>query len=364
MITRRTSARNLAKVVTSTLVLVSLAAVAPSYAQQPAKAAPSTSTRDNVAEARARFDEGVKLTEAGEHESARVKFNQAWALLENSAILFNLARSEELSDHPVEALEHFRRFAKAPPDSKISDAQRQRTTESIAELTKKVGQIEIEAPAGARITVDGRAIDADDPDPVIVTPGKHVVEAISNGKVRSVTVECAAGAIIKASLLELTGAAPLAPPPPTERESARFDATTAPRAEEEPSFWTGGRLVGLGVFAGGLIGLGAGVGFHMAAAHSEENVNALRGSLPEPRSSACSVPGNETTCAKLRGALDNQSQQQDIRTGLFIGGGALVLGGAVLFLVSSPDSKATRTGARVVPYASSRDAGLTVLGTF
>ena len=372
MTARRTSARELAGAVAGAIVLVSVVTTAPSYAQS-AKPAPSTSAQDSAtAEARARFDEGIKLAEAGEHESARLKFSQAWALLKSPAILFNLARSEQLSNHPVEALEHYRQFAKTPPDPKITDVQRQRAAENIAELAKKVGQIEVEAPAGARITVDGRAIDAGTTDPVPVTPGKHVVEAIFDGKVKSVTVECTVGTITKARLIESTGASPAPPPPPrnTSTESNKGSAskgestTTSPPAEEQHGFWTPGRIAGLGVFGGGLIGLGAGVGFHMAAGQSEKNVNALRDSLPEPRSSACSVPGNEITCAKLRTEIDNQNMRNDVRTGLFIGGGVLVVGGAVLFLVSSPKSEPTRGGPRVIPFASSRDAGIAVIGSF
>jgi len=62
--------------------------------------------------------------------------------------------------------------------------------------------------------------------------------------------------------------------------------------------------------------------------------------------------------------IDNQNMRNDIRTGLFIGGGVLVVGGAVLFLVSSPKSEPTRGGPRVIPFASSRDAGIAVIGRF
>ena len=51
---------------------------------QPAK--PSTSAEDTaLAEARARFNEGLKLGDTGDHEAARLKFSQAYALLKNNA---------------------------------------------------------------------------------------------------------------------------------------------------------------------------------------------------------------------------------------------------------------------------------------
>ena len=318
-----------------------------------------------MAEARARFDEGIKLAEGSDHEGARLKFNQAWALLKSPAILFNLARSEHLSGHPVEALEHYRQFAKLPSDPKITDVQRQRAAEGITELSKKVGQIEIEAPPGARISVDGRAIDPGNTDPVPVTPGKHVVEAIADGKAKSVTVECSAGTITKAKLVEneakpATGLASTAPATSNVVETSKPTEPTT--TNDSPSFWTGGRIAGVSVFAGGLAALAAGVVFHTMAGTSADEAEKIRSGLPEPRGSACNDPANSAQCAKLRTNVDDQSQREGLRTGFFIGGGALVVGGAVLFLVSSPKGERTQTGARVVPFASTRDAGISVLG--
>ncbi|MDF2692485.1 MAG: hypothetical protein K0S65_868, partial [Labilithrix sp.] len=344
----------------SLAVLLASAAVTGTAHAQPAK--PTAAAQDSAtAEARARFDEGIKLAEAGDHESARLKFNQAWALLKIPAILYNLARSEQLSNHPVEALEHYRQFAKTPPDPKITDAQRQRVAENIVELSKKVGQIEIEAPPGARISVDGRGIDPGNTDPVPVTPGKHVVEAIADGKVKNVTVECTAGTITKAKLIEDASAAKVAA---RTAESPTNAETTPPPKEEAPSFWTGGRIAGLGVFVGGLAALGVGVAFHMAAGKAEDDANDIRAQLPEPKTSACLDQANESLCSNLTKKVDDQNMSGDLRTGFLIGGGALLVGGAVLFLVSSPSGSSTRGGARLVPIANGRETGLAVVGRF
>src|SRR3954469_11752093 len=65
-----------------------------------------------VAEAKARFEEGLELADAGKHEPARLKFQQAWAVFKAPAVLYNLARSEQLTGHDLEALEHFKLFAR------------------------------------------------------------------------------------------------------------------------------------------------------------------------------------------------------------------------------------------------------------
>ncbi|MBX3224183.1 MAG: hypothetical protein KF795_26945 [Labilithrix sp.] len=339
-------------------------------AGEPPKPAPASGAQDSVtAEARARFEEGIKQAEAGDHEAARLKFNQAWALLKNPAILYNLARSEQLSGHHVEALEHYRQFVKMPPDPKVTEAQRQRVTETIAELSKKVAQIAIEAPPGARVTIDGRAIDPGNTDPIPVTPGSHVVESTSDGKVKRITIECAAGTIAKANLTE--SAAAVAPAPDaarSERSTVLNDVTMPPAADASPGFWTTGRALGLGAFGLGLAGVGAGIALHLSAKTAEENAERIRQTLPEPRDSACSdgpnVEANKVVCASLRTETTNQNTRENLRTGFFIGGGVLAVGGAVLFLVSGPSTKATGATTRVAPFASARDAGLAVSGTF
>src|SRR3954471_20606433 len=76
-----------------------------------------------VVEAKARFEEGLALADAGKHEPARLKFQQAWTVFKAPAVLYNLARSEQLTGHDLEALEHFRQFAKvSATDAKITDA--------------------------------------------------------------------------------------------------------------------------------------------------------------------------------------------------------------------------------------------------
>jgi hypothetical protein len=347
------------KLVALVALMATFVATTTARAEPQNKPTPSANARDPaMTEARARFDEGVKLAEANDHEGARLKFNQAWALLKSPGILFNLARAEQLSNHPVDALDHYRQFAKLPPDPKITDAQRQRAAESITELVAKVGQIEIEAPAGARLSVDSKAIEPGNTDPIAVAPGGHVVEAIVDGKVRSVTVECAAGTVVKAKLIE-----PPSSPPPRPRPTPD---TTAPPKDQGPGFWTTGRAAGLGVFVGGIAALGVGVVFHLGASDSEEQAKSLRADLPEPRASACSAPTSLAQCPKLSAAVDDQTSNENLRTAFFIGGGALVIGGAVLFLVSSPssDRSPTRGGLRVLPLATARETGIAVVGRF
>jgi hypothetical protein len=330
---------------------------------QPAKPAAD----GTIAEARARFEEGLKLGEAGDHEAARLKFNQAWALIKTSSVLYNLARAEHSSNHPVESLDHFRAFSKLPDDGKITPTMRQRANEYIAELSKKVGQIEVEAPSGARITVDGRQVDMASGDPIAVMPGKHVVEATADGRVRSANVECTAGIIVKAKLVEETRAAPasaggaapaLTPEKPVTDERSKDEASSG--------FWTAGRIVGTSIAALGVAGIGTGIGFHFAATSADDDIDRIKTELGPNSETACNGNATQfgTKCAELSAALDNRDTRETLRAAFLVGGGALLVGGLVVFLVSAPSASKHSQGTVIVPVLSAGQAGMSVMGRF
>src|SRR5688572_29557207 len=239
---------------------LALAASTPSAALAQTKpapsAAPTTSSSPSaappdaaLAEARKRFNEGIDLADAGDHDAARTKFSQAWVLLKSPAVLYNLARAEQLSGHPVEAIEHFRAFVRMS-DPAISSTQRQRAAENIAELTKRLGQIDIEAPTGARLSVDGRAVESATPgEPLPVAPGKHVVEAVVDGKVHRIEVEAKAGTIAKA---KIDDAGSVAAKPPEHAAGAEPSGRAAEGAGSSSKLLVAGGLAALALVGGGV----------------------------------------------------------------------------------------------------------------
>ncbi len=167
-----------------------------------------------VTEAKARFQEGVQLADAGKHEEARLKFQQAASVLKAAAVMYNLARAEQLTGHDFEAIEHYRQFLRfAEHDGTIKDAQRADARKFIADLTPKVGQVDVEAPPSARVTIDGKALEESPPKgPVAVQPGRHTIEAAFEGKLKSIAVECEAGKVTKAKI-EFESGTTTEPPP-------------------------------------------------------------------------------------------------------------------------------------------------------
>jgi hypothetical protein len=171
------------------------------------------------------------------------------------AVLYNLARSEQLTGHDLEALDHFRLFLRiSATDAKITDAMRDKAKQNAAELARKVSQVDIEVPASARVTVDGKPLEETPKEPVAVQPGRHTIEATFDGKVRSVSVECTAGNVVKARI--------------------DFDGpghVTEPPREEHHEGWSTGRTVTVGALGAGAIA--GGVLFFVFHGKAQSNVD-------------------------------------------------------------------------------------------
>ncbi len=308
------------------LVLGLLALAAPAYAQ----------SESAIEEARLRFSEGLTQADAGNHEAARLKFSQAWAVFKSAAVLYNLARSEQLTGHDVEALEHFKLFLRMSADPKVTDTQRQKAAENIVALQKKVGQIDVEVPRGSRVAVDGRTLDDTPNEPVPVPPGHHVVEATFDGRVKSAAVDCPAGSIMKVRIV--FEQARLVTPPP------------------EPDKKSDGRYVVAGVASGlALVSLGIGVGFGVASQSAKDDENAAR------TQGAC-LDVQSPSCRVLESARDDVDTKATISTLGYIAGGALAIG-ALVTLVVWP-SASSKSGTRLLLSPTARGGALQLGGTF
>lgn len=281
-----------------------------------------------VTEAQKRFQEGLVLADAGKHDEARLKFQQALSAFGTPAVFYNLARAEQLTGHDFEALTHYKSFLRMGEiDPKITDAMRERARANIAELNKKAGQIELTAPTTAKITIDGQLVDAASFELVPVPPGHHTVEATWEGRVKSVPVDCTAGTITKVTIEfgapGTDGAAQPKPGYPTTEttSSARY-------------------IVSGSLAAAGVIGLGLGIGFAVSSQSAKDKEDSLR------TPGRCADP-NSAGCTDLKDARDSVDSRATISTVGYIAGGVLVAGAAVSFFFW-PKSE-TRAGFAPLP---------------
>lgn len=300
-----------------------------------------------LTEAQARFKEGLDLADANNHEAARVKFQQAWSVYKSPAVLYNLARSEQLTGHDIEAFEHFREFLKAPPDPKVTEAHKKKAQENVDELGKKLGQVDVQAPPNARITVDGKIAPEAVREPVPVAPGRHVIEATLEGRIKSITVECTAGNITKAKIeFDTSGGGssggPITEPPPAgggddRSSSARY-------------------VVPAVIGVAGLVSLGVGIGFGLASQAAKDEEESLR------RPGVCSDRASGD-CQTLQAKSDDVTSKGTISTIGYVGGGVLLAAAVVTYIVW-PSSKKSASGITFAPVASANGGMLHLGGSF
>jgi hypothetical protein len=134
-----------------------------------------------VKAARARFNEGVEFFDKGQFENARAAFLQAYALRKHPAVLENLAMSSLRSGHSLEAAKYFQQYLRE--SSSLTAAQRGDAEKGLAEARTKLGRLEVSAPGGAEIFVDGDHVGtAPLSDAVDVEPGAHTIKANSDSR--------------------------------------------------------------------------------------------------------------------------------------------------------------------------------------
>ena len=291
-----------------------------------------------VVEAKARFEEGLELADAGKAEPARLKFQQAWAVFKAPAVLYNLARAEQLTGHDLEALEHFRLFLKVgATDVKITDAMRDKAKLNANELAKKVGQVDIEVPPSARVTVDGKPLEETPKEPVAVQPGRHTIEATFDGRVKSITVECVAGNVVKAKI--------------------EFEAGggTEPPGEQRAKGWSTGRIVTVSALAAGAVAGGVlFLVFHGAAKGNVDDAKTLLNG-----GSCLGVTNAE--CTKAASLKEDRDSNVTLSTASLVAGGVFAAG-AVAAAVLWP--KTSKESARLVPNVAPGHAGASFVGSF
>ncbi len=289
-------------------------------------------------EAEARFKEGLARVKTKDYEAARLSFAQAYAVLHRPLILWNLALSEEKTNHPLDALAHFRQVAHdAPTDSDRASAQKH-----VDALLGQLSRVDVQAPPGTALALDGGdAGTAPIGDPLDVMPGHHVVTAkMAAGVTKTSDVDAVAGQVAHVSFV--ADADPSAPLAVTMPASAAPGAAAAPAVstpapppsppeDQTPKpFWTA-RTVSAVVFAGAAaVTVGFAAGFGVGSQHQKTTVSGYANE--HPGDNYCHVlPGMTapSDCAPWNAAVNAQNRDADISNALYFTAGALALGAVV-----------------------------------
>lgn len=308
----------------------------PGFAQEEADAA-------TTAAARALAIDGVKLAEAGDCEGAVEKLHKAQQLYHSPVVASRLGECEIELGRLVEGTERLRKLLREPVPENASAAVHRafaRAKTVLDQATPKLAAINITVIGPARdevvVTVNGRSV----PSAALgvefpADPGRQVVEVSAPGYYpaqEQVSLAPGQSSTISVSLkAEPRPAADLSEPWPAEKPTrtkkkatpSEPEPTRQPaRVEDTASPSRAPAYVSLAV---GVVGLGVGAGFGLAA---KGDYDAL---APECPSGKCPLGSAD--------ALDAARRKGTIATvGLGVGAAGIVLGTIFLLTGSSSDA--------------------------
>lgn len=275
---------------------------------------------DNTTSAQALFEEGRRLMSANQFAEACPKFAESQRLDPGAGTLLNLALCYEKNEQFASAWVTYNEAA-ADADRSGRPEWVKRGREKAAALASMLSTLTITVAKpsrleGLEVARDGQPVSAAELGvKVPIDGGEHTIEARAPGHdawTTRVTIPPKNGA--------LTVSVPLLP----KSNLTTKPEPTAPKHEPEKHGTKGGtqRTFGVILGAAGVIGLGLGGGFALNAMSKH---NAAK--------KDCTT--DETRCGP-QGLADYASANQsaDVATIAFIAGGALLLGGVVLYLTA------------------------------
>lgn len=198
---------------------------------------------DELRAARELFQDAYKDEQERRFTQALEKFQRVAAVRESASVRYRIGSVLESLGRLREARDAFRALASSKPslpanEQEIADSGAERAHQLDKKIPRLVLKLQANAPADARVTVDGASVPASiSPRPIELDPGEHLVQATSPTSRPSETkVTLVEGGEVSVSVvLEPIGGArvqPVARPPvvepiPTEPTGPRKDNTLA-----------------------------------------------------------------------------------------------------------------------------------------
>lgn len=339
--------------------VVALALAAPSVARaEPAK--PTAAELDRAADL---FKKAKALHGSGKLDQARDLYTQAWALHRSPDIAANLAACELALNKYRDAAEHFD-FALRHLLAGTTQDQKARLTEGFEKAKKEIATVRLDVqPAGASVVIDGTTIGTSPiADDTFVEAGERKIRVTKTGYetyVGSFTVAKAENKTVRVALEANAAAAPAVPPagtpPPGGNGSKSGPAgaagdTGGKRQSAVPAY------IALGA---GIVGLGAGIGFLLAASGKESDKEALLDEIPGTNKCGPGTIAAEK-CAEVTSLADDAKQ---FRTFGYVGFGAAAAGGVLAYLLW-PRSSDSSSATMIVPSVTARGTSLHLQGRF
>jgi hypothetical protein len=363
------------------------AAVAPTFAQ---------SDDALTVMARTRFKEGVAFYDKAEYEQARASFLQAYALKKHPAILQNLAWSCLKSGHALEAERYFKQFLAEKTD--LTDKEKADANDGLSQSRAKLGRIEVVAPQGTDVMVDGEKAGTTPLDAIAVEAGAHTVKFKgSDGTTDTESVTVLAGEKAQARFARSGGTTPPTsttttaqnPPPPGDTGSGATmpapsdtgkPADTGPTKETPPgthkSLLSPPKNIVPAVVLGGVgvVGFGIAIGFLVSKGTAQGKADDVANQIRSHGggNGTCANPNAEFKDACSAFVQDNNDVNTDATIGnIGVVAGIVGLAGAAVYWVLAPkkdDAAGPGSGSLtrpvVTPLLGRSVGGLEVSGSF
>lgn len=343
---------------TSFALAAALALAAPSVTRaEPAK--PSAAELDRAADL---FKKAKALHGNGKLDAARDLYSQAWALHRSPDIAANLAACELALNRYRDAAEHFD-FALRNLLAGTTQDQKARLTQGFEKAKAEVAAIRFEVqPDGAAVELDGTPIGTTPiGNDAFVEPGERRIRVTKAGHetyVGSFTVAKAENKTVRVTLEANAGGA--TPAPAGSAQSPGNESKPGPTGTGRDTGGTQQSAVPAYVALGaGIVGLGAGIGFLVAASGKESDKDALLDEIPGTNKCGTGTIAADK-CAEVTSLSDDAKQY---RTFGYVGFGVAAASGVLAFLLW-PRSSDSSSGTMIVPRVTARGTSLHLQGSF
>ncbi len=143
-------------------------------------AASAASAAATKAEARQRFDQGLRLFEKGENAAALAEFKRAYDLIPNILVLYNIGLVYAAMDRPVDAVDALDKVLDGA--SGLAPSQAQKARQVRADQAARIAEIMVVTDKPAVIEVDGVELGRTPLErPLRLASGAHVLSALAPG---------------------------------------------------------------------------------------------------------------------------------------------------------------------------------------
>jgi hypothetical protein len=285
--------------------------------------------------ARAQFDRGMELYDAGKYEEAAIAFERAYELKPSYKILYNWAQAENEGGKYARALEVYRRYL-AEGGDEIDPERVAQVEGEIQRLESLVGTVVVRCDEpGAVVMVDGlRMGETPLEEPITVRLGeREVVVKLAGRELHREVVRVAGGEQVEIQVVAGGGA----------EEPAETPVAPVEQDEGPKRVWTW-VFLGVGAAAGITGGILGGV-----------SMKQTQDFIDDCGEHNCSAEREDE-----RDDIKRVSLTADILYGV---AGAAVVTGVILFFVEPPDEE-DETAVAVTPTLQPDGAGIGISGRF